>query len=210
MWLFCHTVDVLTENNDELQRLPGAPVKYVAIDKAMAPYITPYKASALMDTSLQYVRVLSLRVGAMVAVPTGCLAAHGVPCGSRGVVLSFSRVGACVFPRVRFSLLRGGSKTLVVLPATAHNVALDGWSKAATRTQVTLVPAWAATIHAAQGWTLPEVAVDLSKAFAAGQALNGLSRTPTLEGLHLVGFDDSKIVVDSAALAFHEGLAPYW
>jgi len=182
MWLFCHTVDVLTKNNDELQRLPGAPVKYVAIDKAMAPYLTPYKASALMDTSLQYVRVL----------------------------LSFSRVGACVFPRVRFSLLRGGSKTLVALPATAHNVALDGWSKAATRTQVPLVLAWAATIHAAQAWTLPEVAVDLSKAFAAGQALTGLSRTPTLEGLHLVGFDDSKIVVDSAALAFHEGLAPYW
>jgi len=209
LWLFCHTVDVLSKNKAELQSLPGAPIKYVAVDKVMAPYLTPSKASALMDGSLKYVRVLSLRVGAIVAVPTGCLAADGVPCGSRGVVLSFSRVGASAFPLVRFSLACGGNKTVVVLPATAHTVALDGWSRAATRTQVPLVLAWAATIHAAQGWTLPEVAVDLSNAFAAGQALSGLSRTPTLEGLHLVGFDESKIVVDSAALAFHEGLVPY-
>jgi len=209
LWLFCHTLDVLEKNTEELQRLPGTPVEYVAVDKAMAPYLTISKASALMDTSIKYVRVLSLRVGAMVAVPTACLAAEGVPCGLRGVVLSFSRVGAYVFPRVRFSVSCGGSKTVVVLPATAHAVALDGWSKAATRTQVPLVLSWAATIHAAQGWTLPEVAIDLSKAFAAGQALSGLSRTPTLEGLHLVGFDESKIVVDSAALAFHEGLVPY-
>lgn len=175
----------------------------------MASYLTGSKASALLDTTVKYVRVLCLRVGAMVAVPTGCLAAQGVPCGSRGVVLSFFMVGARVFPRVCFSLASGGTKTVVVLPATAHAVALDGWSRAATRTQVPLVLAWAATIHAAQGWTLPEVAVDLSKAFAAGQALSGLSRTPTLEGLHLVGFDESKIIVDGVALAFHEGLHAY-
>ncbi|OSX77521.1 hypothetical protein BU14_0146s0012 [Porphyra umbilicalis] len=197
------------KNEDELQRLPGKLVRFEATDKAVASYLTGSKASALLDTTVKYVRVLCLRVGAMVAVPTGCLAAQGVPCGSRGVVLSFFMVGARVFPRVCFSLASGGTKTVVVLPATAHAVALDGWSRAATRTQVPLVLAWAATIHAAQGWTLPEVAVDLSKAFAAGQALSGLSRTPTLEGLHLVGFDESKIIVDGVALAFHEGLHAY-
>jgi len=209
MWLFCHLVDALYKNADELRRLPGTPVEFKAVDKALALYLTHYRASALLDTSVKYVRVLSLRVGAMVAVPTGCLATQGVPCGSRGVVLSFDYVGARVLPRVRFSLAGGGTKTMVVLPATAHAIALDGWSKAATRTQVPLVLAWAATIHSAQGWTLPEVAVDLSKAFAAGQALSGLSRTPTIEGLHLVGFDESKIIVDSVALAFHAGLHAY-
>jgi len=209
LWLFCHIQDVLAKNMDELQRLPGKLVKFQATDQAMASYLTGPKASALLDSTVKYVRVLCLRVGAMVAVPTGCLATQGVPCGSRGVVVSFYQVGALVFPRVCFSLACGGTKTVVVLPATAHAVALDGWSKAAMRTQVPLVLAWAATIHAAQGWTLPEVAVDLSKAFAAGQALSGLSRTPTLEGLHLVGFDESKIIVDSAALAFHEGLHAY-
>jgi len=209
LWLFCHIQDVLAKNADELQRLPGKLVKFEAMDKAMASYLTGPKASALLDTTVKYVRVLSLRVGAMVAVPTGCLASQGVPCGSRGVVVSFFLLGARLFPRVSFSLACGGTKTVVVLPATSHAVALDGWSKAATRTQVPLVLAWAATIHAAQGWTLPEVAVDLSKAFAAGQALSGLSCTPTLEGLHLVGFDESKIIVDSAALSFHEGLHAY-
>jgi len=209
LWLFCHIPDVLSKNEDELQRLPGKLVRFEATDKAVASYLTGSKVSALLDTTVKYVRVLCLRVGAMVAVPPGCLAAQGVPCGSRGVVLSFFMVGARVFPRVCFSVASGGTKTVVVLPATAHAVALDGWSSAATRTQVPLVLAWAATIHAAQGWTLPEVAVDLSKAFAAGQALSGLSRTPTLEGLHLVGFDESKIIVDGAALAFHEGLHAY-
>jgi len=103
-------------------------------------------------------------------------------------------------------LVCGGTKAVVVLPASADAVALDGWRKAATRTQVPLVLARAATIHAARGWTLTEVAVDLSKAFAAVLALSGLSRIPTLEGLYLVAFYESKIIVDSAALAFHEGL----
>ena len=92
----------------------------------MAPSLTPSKASALMDGSLKYVHVVFLRVGAQMAVRTRCLVADGVSCGSRGVVLSFSRVGASVFPRVRFSLACRGRKTVVVLPATAHTVALDG------------------------------------------------------------------------------------
>jgi len=86
----------------------------------------------------------------MVAVPAGCLASQGVPCGSRGGVMSFARVGARLLPRVRFSLAGGDTKTVVVLPETAHTVALDGWKKVATRTQVLLVLAWASTIHATQ------------------------------------------------------------
>jgi len=92
----------------------------------MAPYLTPSKASPLMDGSLKYVRVLSLRVRPQVAVPTGCLVADRVPCGSRTVVLSFSRVGASVLPLACFSLACRGRTTVVVLPAAAHTVALDG------------------------------------------------------------------------------------
>ena len=205
-WLSCHTVDALNKNTEELLRLPVSSVEFQAADKTPVPYITHYKAMALLDNSFKYVRTLSLRVGAMVDVPTSCLAAQGVPCGSRGVVLSFVPVGARVFPRVRFYLACGGNKTMVVLPATAHAVELDGWSRAATQTQMPLVLAWAATIHAAKGCTMPDVALDLRQAFAAGQALSGHSRTPTVEGLHLVGFDESKVIVDSVALAFHEGL----
>ena len=126
MWLFCHVHDVTTENMDELRCLPGTQVDFEVTDKPIASYRTRFKASALLDSSIKYVRALSLRVGAMVAVPTGCLATQGVPCGSRRIVTSLVLVGTRLFPRVCFSFPCGGTKTVVVLPATAHTVALDG------------------------------------------------------------------------------------
>lgn len=207
--LFCHTLDAADKNEEELRLLPGPSVVFEAVDRVEdAPYLTLARASALLDGALKYPRVISLRVGAVVAVPTACLASRGVPCGTRGVIICFRVVGQRRYPRVRFTLPTGGSKVLDVTPAIGHAVALDGVKRAATRTQVPLVLAWASTIHSAQGWSLEEAAVDLSNAFAAGQALSGLSRTSTLAGLHLIGFDEKRILVDDAALAFHESLSP--
>lgn len=53
--------------------------------------------------------------------------------------------------------------------------------------QIPLAPAWALTIHKAQGLTLNEVRIDFGDgAFAPGQAYVALSRVRTLEGLSLV------------------------
>jgi len=209
VWLFCHSIPAKEKNEEELQRLPGPNVTYNAQDKVKVTYLTLDGARVLLDEGLKFVRVLTLRVGACVLVPSNCLAGDGVPSGSRGVVLCFFWVGCRRYPTVRFELPSGGFKTVDVMPVTATVVALDGVEKAATRTQLPLVLAWAMTIHGAQGWTLPEAAVDLSQAWAAGQALSGLSRTPSLAGLHLVGFDEDKVIVDGVAVSFHDSLVPY-
>lgn len=53
-------------------------------------------------------------------------------------------------------------------------------------TQFPLMPAWAVTIHKAQGLTLASVMVDLHRgAFAEGQVYVALSRCQTMEGLSL-------------------------
>ncbi|MFG1378658.1 ATP-dependent RecD-like DNA helicase [Xanthobacter autotrophicus] len=56
-----------------------------------------------------------------------------------------------------------------------------------TYTQLPLAPAWALTMHKAQGLTLEDVRIDFGDgAFAPGQAYVALSRARSLEGLSLV------------------------
>ena len=53
-----------------------------------------------------------------------------------------------------------------------------------TYTQFPIAPAWAMTVHKAQGLTLDDVRIDLGHgAFSTGQAYVALSRARTIEGL---------------------------
>lgn len=73
------------------------------------------------------------------------------------------------------------------------------------RTQIPLMLAWATTIHKSQGRTLDYVAVDVSRAFAPGQAYVGLSRCKTPEGMQILGGDQGlgrAILVDEGVKAF--------
>jgi hypothetical protein len=77
---------------------------------------------------------------------------------------------------------------------------------AGTFIQFPLMPAWAVTIHKAQGLTLARVMVDLARgAFAEGQVYVALSRCQTMEGLSLRRpVRASEVRCSEAARGFYE------
>lgn len=62
-------------------------------------------------------------------------------------------------------------------------------------TQLPLRLAWAMTVHKSQGMSLDAAAIDLTKAFEAGQGYVALSRVRTLQGLFLAGYNEQALQV---------------
>jgi ATP-dependent exoDNAse (exonuclease V) alpha subunit len=80
---------------------------------------------------------------------------------------------------------------------------------AGTYKQYPLIPAWAVTIHKAQGLTLERVAVDFHRgAFAEGQVYVALSRCQTIEGLSLKrAVRESEVRTSPAAREFYQRIS---
>lgn len=66
----------------------------------------------------------------------------------------------------------------------------------ASAEQLPLRLAWAITIHKSQGMSLDAAEVDLSRSFVPGQGYVALSRLKTLEGLTLLGLNNTALAVD--------------
>ncbi len=124
--------------------------------------------------------------------------------GSVGTVLSLDAKSATV------RLDTGG---LADIEAHTWERIRYGWDDASERieadvvgtyTQLPLAPAWALTMHKAQGLTLDDVRIDLGNgAFAPGQAYVALSRARSLAGLSLVRpIRGSDVRVDREVAAF--------
>ena len=67
-------------------------------------------------------------------------------------------------------------------------------------TQVPLRLGWAITVHKSQGMSLDAAVMDLSGAFEYGQGYVALSRVRSLEGLHLLGWNERALQVHPAVL----------
>lgn len=89
-----------------------------------------------------------------------------------------------VWPIVRFS---NGIERAIRAKCQVNELGDDEPYSMLCRTQIPLTPAWALSIHRAQGMTLDKVKVDVSKAFADGQVYVALSRVTSLQGLQVVG-----------------------
>jgi ATP-dependent exoDNAse (exonuclease V) alpha subunit len=76
----------------------------------------------------------------------------------------------------------------------------------ASREQIPLKLAYAATIHKTQGLTIDKISVDLGGCFAPGQFYTALSRARRLEDLTIVGFSPSSLRTDPRCVEFYNNL----
>lgn len=74
------------------------------------------------------------------------------------------------------------------------------------RTQYPLRLAYGITIHKSQGMTFDKLVVNFNRIFDYGQAYVALSRTKTLDGLIIKGFDHNKIVANKEVVEFYKRL----
>jgi ATP-dependent DNA helicase PIF1 len=87
-----------------------------------------------------------------------------------------------------------GSHMMVEVEPMEWSV-MDNGKILATITQIPLRLAWAMTIHKSQGMSLDSALMDLSQVFEYGQGYVALSRVRTLEGLHMLGYNDKSLEV---------------
>lgn len=72
--------------------------------------------------------------------------------------------------------------------------------------QIPLRLAWAITVHKSQGMTLDAAEIDLSKAFERGMGYVALSRVKTLDGIKLMGFNETALEVNSKVISLEKDL----
>ena len=165
---------------------------------------------------------LKLAVGAQVMLRRNIMCEDGLVNGARGEIVGFKWsdgadhqaqpgiLPAAVF--VKFHDPRVGrihsipvpgcdSEAVEIRPISAKFFAQQGVTL--QRTQLPLVPCWAATIHKVQGLSLDAAVIDLGPSmFEDGMAYVALSRVRTLDGVALLDLVASKI--KASALVQHE------
>ena len=164
-------------------------------------------------------RSVKLAVGAQVMLRRNILCEDGLVNGARGIVVGFTwpdgqptqpRIGQ--LPQnvlVKFHDPRVGrisrvsveddAEVVPIEPVTAKFYGREGVTL--QRTQLPLLPCWAATIHKVQGLSLDAaVIIDLGpKVFEDGMAYVALSRVRTLDGVAIIDLVSSKIKASQLA-----------
>ncbi len=191
--LFTHNQKVDALNEQALNDIYEEPEIYTMTSKGKENLVMTLKKSCLAPEKL------SLKIGAEVMFVKNNFEL-GYVNGTRGRVTDFSDDG---FPIVTTT---SGDK-ITVQPET-WAVEDDGKILASIN-QIPLRHAWAITVHKSQGMSLDAAVIDLSQTFAYGMGYVALSRVRTLEGLYLIGFQESALMVDPRILTLDKKLRDY-
>ena len=190
-----HNVNVDKINEMKLDRHEGIPKTYVMSSKGNEMAVKSLKKNCLSPERL------TLKVGVPVLLTRNDIDKRYVN-GSQGVVTALYDYSVKV-------LLKNGLEV---------EVEQNNWERAegygsnkkviASIAQVPLKLAYAITTHKSQGMTLDEAVIDVSKAFAPGQAYVAISRVRSLEGVHFQGkLTKNFLMVSDKVVAFDKMLS---
>ena len=184
--LYTHNVDVDRINSNELSKInsPSHLFKYKA--EGTAKNIQKiFKSSLVLEE-------MTLNKDAVVMFIKNN---HelGFVNGTTGVVVDFDK-------ETGLPIVKTSYGSLIKLGLEDWTIENDSGNIVAKVSQIPLKLAWAITIHKSQGMTLDSAEIDLSKTFEVGQGYVALSRIKNIDGLRLMGLNDTALTVDPLIL----------
>jgi ATP-dependent exoDNAse (exonuclease V) alpha subunit len=183
--LYTHNYDVESINRAEMSKLKSQPRYFDAETKGNAKLLEMLKSNVRTDARLE------LRLGAKVMFIKNNFE-KGYINGSLGEVVDFTNEGMPVVD------LSDGKRIYCEKEKWAIE---DEVGKAlASFEQFPLRAAWAITVHKSQGMTLDSAEIDLRNTFEKGQGYVAISRVKSLEGLCLIGFNNTALELDTLAM----------
>lgn len=189
--LFTHNINVDQLNLGMLDKI-DAPVQ----NFYMSTTGDRFKADQI-KRNLLCPEKLELKVGAEVMFCANNFD-DGFVNGTRGKIIRFSNAGNPVVQTV------DGAE--VAVQQYTWRVFNDYGRELASVTQYPLRLAWAVTVHKSQGLSLDAAIIDLTKAFTPGMGYVALSRVRSLEGLYLVGMNETALELDAEITKFDKEL----
>ncbi len=187
--LYSHNTNVDSMNEAELKKVEGAEISFKATKKGNPALMEIFEKSILASAHLK------LKKGAKVMFLKNN-AELGVMNGTLGVIVGFERKDG---EDIAYPVVQLADKRKVIARPEKWSIDNEKGSSVVTFEQVPLRLAWAITVHKSQGMTLDAAEMDLSSCFEAGQGYVALSRLKQMDGLRLLGLNNTALQVDSLA-----------
>ncbi|HHD92625.1 MAG TPA: helicase [Candidatus Portnoybacteria bacterium] len=192
--LYTHNLDVNRINENELNKLPSSPKIFQSRNKGSRKNIEKIFNSSLVQEKLK------LKKGAAVIFIKNNFE-KGYINGTLGQLVNFTKENLPVVET--FS-----GRRIVVEPEN-WLMEDDQENIKASVKQIPLRLAWALTVHKSQGMTLDAAEIDLSKTFEVGQGYVALSRIKSIDGLYLMGLNETALQVDERVLVFDKKMQEF-
>jgi ATP-dependent DNA helicase PIF1 len=194
--LYSKKIDVEYQNNQELEKLPGAYKEFPSIDTFQGFNLHAKYDHYMKPLEDVIPKLIYLKVGAQVMLKANLDIEGGLANGSRGVVVEL------LSDSVKVKWING-----LITIVSLHVWMQEDKDGKASRTQIPLILAWALTIHKVQGSTLDYAICDVGPSiFCPGQAYVALSRVRSSDGLLLSDFYPASIKADLTALEYVKSL----